>query len=76
MPTGRPEAGLFLLDGLRRFRQALDFEPLGRFEESRQLVLGNVDFAGIHKLKDGCEVVEWDILEDDDGVLGWVLFQQ
>jgi len=38
--------------------------------------LGNVDFTSIHKLEDGCEVVEWDVLEDNDGVLGWVLFQQ
>ena len=38
-------SGLFLLDGLRRFRKALDFEPLSGFQEGGQLILGNVDFA-------------------------------
>jgi len=41
---------LFLLDGLRRFRQTFDFESLGCLQESGQLVLGYVDFTCIHEL--------------------------
>jgi len=67
---------LFLLDGLRCFRQSLDFESFRRLEESGELVLGHVDFAGVHELQDGCEVLEGDVLQNDDGVLGRVLLQQ
>jgi len=41
---------LFLLDGLRRFRQTFDFESLGCLQEGGQLVLGYVDFTCIHEL--------------------------
>ena len=56
--------------------QALHLELLGSLEELGELVLGNVHLPGVHKLKDGREVVEGDVFQDDDGVLGWVLLQQ
>ena len=60
----------------RSLGQAFYFKPLCSLEELWQLVLGHVYLPGIHELQDGSQVVEGDILQDDDGVLGWVLLQQ
>ena len=38
--------------------------------------LCNIDFSGVHELEDGCQVLEGDVFQDDDGVLGGVLLQQ
>ena len=49
----------------------------GRFLDSVLCCyLSNVDFAGVHEFEDGGEMLEWDVLEDDDRVLGRVLLQQ
>jgi hypothetical protein len=69
-------AALFLLDGLRGLRQALHFQPLCCFEERRQLILRHVDLARVHELEDGRQVLEGDVFEDDDWVLGWVLLEK
>ena len=67
---------LLLLDGLRRLRQPLDLEPLCGLEEGGQLVLGHVDLSGVHELEDGGEVLDRDVLQDDNGVLGGVLLKE
>ena len=67
---------LLLLDGLGSLRQTLDLEPLRGLEEGGQLLLGNVDLARVHELKNGGEVLDGDVLEDDDRVLGGVLLEQ
>ena len=67
---------LLLLDGLGSLRQTLDLEPLRGLEEGGQLLLGNVDLARVHELKNGGEVLDGDVLEDYDGVLGGVLLKQ
>jgi len=51
-------------------------EPLGGLEELRQLILRHVHLAGVHELQDRRQVLEGHVLEDDDGVLGWVLLEQ
>jgi hypothetical protein len=56
--------------------QAFHLQPLSSLEELGELVLGNVHLPGVHELEDGREVVEGDIFQDDDRVLGWVLLQQ
>ena len=38
--------------------------------------LSNIDLSSIHELQDGSQMLEWNVLEDDDGVLGGVLLQQ
>ena len=38
--------------------------------------MGDVDLPGVHELEDGSQVVEGNIFEDDDRVLGRVLLQQ
>ena len=40
------------------------------------MVLCHVHLAGIHELEDGCQVLERNVLQDDDGMLGGVLLQQ
>ena len=55
---------------------AFDLQLLSSLEEGRQLVLGDVDLPGVHELEDGSQVVEGNIFEDDDRVLGRVLLQQ
>jgi len=72
----RPLCSLFLFDGLRRLCQAFHFESFRRLEEGWELILGNVDFSSVHELEDGGEVLEGDILENNDGVLGRVLLQE
>ena len=67
---------LFILHGLRSLGESLDFQPLRRLEELRQLVLRHVDLAGVHELEDCRQVGKWDVFQDDDGVLGGVLLQQ
>ena len=42
----------------------------------RQLVLGHIHLASVHKLKDGGQMSEGDVFEDNYGVLGRVLLQQ
>ena len=76
VPTCARGASLFLLDGLRCLGQPLDLEPLRRLEEGGQLVLGHVHLAGIHELEDRGEMLEGNVFEDDDGVLGGVLLQE
>ena len=49
---------LLLLDGLRGFGETLDFESLGRLQESGKLVLGDVDLSGIHELQDGGQMLQ------------------
>jgi len=67
---------LFLFDGLWCLRQPLHFESFRRLEESWELVLGNVDFSSVHELQDGCQVLEGNVLENNDGMLGRVLLQE
>ena len=38
--------------------------------------LSDIDLASVHKLQDGGEVGEGNVLQDDDGVLGGVLLQK
>jgi len=64
------------LHGLRSLCQTFHLETLGRLEELRELVLGHVDLPGVHELQDGRQVLEGNVLQDDDGMLGWVLLQQ
>ncbi len=65
-----------LLNGLGRLGQALDFEPLGRLEEGGQLILGHVHLAGVHELENGREMLKGHVFEDNDGMLGRILFQE
>jgi len=65
---------LLVLHILRGLRQSLHLESLSSFEELRKLILSHVDLASIHELQDGGQVLERDVLQDDDGVLGRVLF--
>ena len=51
-----------MLDGLRSFGQALDFESLRRLEEGRELVLGHVDLAGVHKFEDGGQMLKIELI--------------
>ena len=44
--------------------------------EHHHVYLGHVHLSSVHELQDGGEVLEGDVLEDDDGVLGGVLLQQ
>ena len=37
--------------------------------------LGNIDLSSVHKLKDSCQVLKWDIFQNDDRVLGWVFLE-
>ena len=67
---------LFLLDRLGSLSQPLDLESFGSLEEWRQLILGNVYFAGVHELQDSRQVLERNVLEDDDRMFGRVLFQK
>ena len=48
----------FLFDILRGLGQALHFEPLGRLEKGRELVLGHVHFSGVHELQDGSQMLK------------------
>jgi len=57
-PVKSPRAHLFLLDGLRSLGQAFDFESLGRLEEGRKLVLGNVDLSGVHELENSGQMLK------------------
>ena len=47
-----------MFDILRGLGQALHFEPLGRLEKGRELVLGHVHFSGVHELQDGSQVLK------------------
>ena len=38
--------------------------------------LSNIDFSSIHELQNGCQMLEWNIFEDDDWMFGRILFQQ
>ena len=38
--------------------------------------LGDVHLPGVHEFQDGREVLEGDVFQDDDWVLGGVLLQQ
>ena len=49
---------LFLLDGLRGLGQTFDFESLGRLEEGRKLVLGNVHLSGVHELENSGQMLK------------------
>ena len=64
-----------LVTTLSAFSQPLDLQLLSSLEEGWQLVLGDVDLPGVHELEDGSQVVEGNIFEDDDRVLGRVLLQ-
>lgn len=55
------------------FREPLDLQPLRRFEKRREGVLRNIDLPGVHKLQDGLEVVEWNVLQDYYRVFGGVV---
>jgi len=38
--------------------------------------LSDVHLPGVHELKDGCEVGEWHVLQNNDRMFGRILFQQ
>ena len=38
--------------------------------------LGHIDLSSIHELQDGRQVLEGDVFQNDDGMLGGVLLQQ
>ena len=67
---------LFIFDRLGSLCESLDFESLSSLQKCRQLILGHVNLASVHELKDGGEMSEGNIFQNDDGVLGWVLLQQ
>jgi len=67
---------LFILDRLGSFSQTLHLEALSSFQKLRQLILCDIDLSGIHKFQYGCQVLKWDVLQDDDRVLSGVLFEQ
>ena len=67
---------LLLLDGLGCLSKTLDLETLCSLEEGRKLVLSHVNLTGVHEFRDGRQVLEWHILENDDKVLGRVLLQE
>lgn len=71
------DGGLALpLDIRRGLCEALHFQSIGGFQERRQLLLGYVHLAGVHKLQDRLQVAVRDVLQDDDRVLRGVFLQQ
>jgi len=56
--------------------QPLDLQPLSSFEKCRQIILGNVHLSSVHKLENWLKVGEWNVLQDDDWVLWWVVLQK
>ena len=62
----------FLLDNRWHFRQTFDLESLGRFEEGRQLILGNIHLTSIHELQDCLQVGKGHIFQNDDRVFRWI----
>jgi len=67
---------LLILDRLGCLCQSFHLESLSSLEELGELVLSHIHLPGIHELQDGCQVLERDILQNDDGVFGWILFQK
>jgi len=67
---------LLIFHVLRSLGESLDLQTLGSPQESGQLVLSNINLAGVHELEDGGEMVEGHVFEDDDRMLGRVLLQQ
>ena len=55
--------------------EAFHLELLGHGQKGVQLLLGDVHLSGVHEFQDGREVLEGDVFQDDDGVLGGVLLQ-
>jgi hypothetical protein len=48
--------------------EALDLERLGRLEETRQLILSNIDLPFVHVLENGFDLRVENVLENHDGV--------
>merc|ERR1719431_863775 len=65
-----------LLFPLLALSQTLDLQLLGGLQEGGELVLGHVHLPCVHKLQDCGQMHEWNILQDDDWVLGWILLQR
>merc|ERR1719219_2099551 len=73
---GKTNLGHSIILSLLSFSQTLDFQLFCSFQEGWQLILSNIDFSSIHELQNCCQVLEWNILQDDDWMLGRILFQQ
>merc|ERR1719356_171493 len=67
---------LFILYRLGSLSKTFDLQPLCCLEELRQLILSNIHFPSIHELQNCCQMLKWNILEDDDWMLGRILFEQ
>jgi len=67
---------LLILDRLGCLCQSFHLESLGSLEELGELVLSHIHLSGIHELQDGSQVLERNILQNDDGVFCWILFQK
>jgi len=57
------------------FGETLDFQTLGGFEESWQIILRNVHFARVHELQNRLEMVEWYVFQDYYGMFARVVLQ-
>lgn len=57
------------------FSESLDLEAFCCFEKGWQRVLGNVNFPCIHKFQNRLKMVEWNVLENYNGMLGWIVLR-
>jgi hypothetical protein len=57
------------------FGETLDFQTLGGFQESWQIILRNIHFASVHELQNRLEMVEGYVFEDYYGMFARIVLQ-
>jgi len=62
--------------GLGSLGQTFHLELLSCLEKLWELILCHIHLSSIHKLQDSYQMLEWNVLENDDGMFGWILFKK